>query len=271
MNDLRNFLLLFLLLHGLYGLGQSSYDIPLPDKGELSVDVYDASIRVIGISGNEASVKILQYGSNKPANTKQSPNYDVKLEGNKLLVFKKEGTPSGGGLRNILIEVKIPTSYACKLNTYYGKSLKVEGVNGDLILDNYYGGIEVKDPGGRLEVNSFESLVSLQGLKASAIVHSTDGNIQARFEEIPPNFASIFSSNEGNISISLPGDASLIVGMDTFNGKIESDFKLGIPAGDFSAKKGFNPKFSYRSINQGDSQSFLTIKNYFGNINLLKN
>jgi len=258
--------LIGLLLLSLSCLAQHSYEIALPEKGELNIDVYDASIRVMGVAGTTASVEILKEGSEKPASNKEIPHYDIKKDGNKLLIEKKESYR----IKDILILVKIPWNFSCKLETYYGKKLEVSDIKSDVLADAYYGDISVKNCEARIEVNSFEGLLKLDGLQESVIAHNTEGDIEATFAKIPASFSSIFSSNKGNISIELKANENLLVAMDTYFGKINSQFKLGIPDASELPNPGLKNKLSYRSLNQGSKEKVLTIKNYFGNINLRK-
>ncbi|MDW3648967.1 MAG: DUF4097 family beta strand repeat-containing protein [Bacteroidia bacterium] len=259
------FILLLSLLSSTFA--QHRYEIPMAEKGELSIDVYDASIRVIGVAGKNASVEILKEGSEKPASNKEIPHYDVKKEGNKLQIVKKESYR----IKNILILVKIPWNFSCKLDTYYGKDLEVSNMKADLLADAYYGNVSVKNCDARIEVNSFEGLLKLDDLKESVIAHNTEGDIQASFQHIPASFSSIFSSNKGNIKIKLNTNEKLLVAMDTYFGKINSQFKLGIPDASELPNPDRKNKLSFRTINQGSKAKVLTIKNYFGNIDLLKN
>lgn len=255
-----------LLLLSLPGFSQNTYTLSLPERGELDIDVYDASVQVNGIEGTSAMVTFLKEGARKPASSRELPHYDVRWEDDKLRIFKKKSHR----IKGILIQIDIPKHFSCRVKTHFGKKVEIQDVVGDVVVDAYFGEVNIQDCHGRIEVNSFEGLVTLKELSNSAIVHNTEGDIQASFQQLPPGFTSIFSSNKGHIQIKLESNVKLLIALDTYFGKIDSQFQLGIPDAKAFPQLPARSSFSYRTINRGANDVRLTVKNYFGNIELLK-
>jgi hypothetical protein len=94
------------------------------------------------------------------------------------------------------------------------------------VKDN--GGIEVDGVTGEMEINNINGPVRLDHLAGSALVNTVDGDIFGRFDRLAPGLPLAFTSVYGKIDVAFPPDADLTVKMKTDRGSIFSDFDIAV-------------------------------------------
>lgn len=140
------------------------------------------------------------------------------------------------------------------------------------------GDIAVENVNGELEVNNLNGAVTMHGVGGSVVAHSLNGRVAVTMTKVMPGKAMSFSSMNGDIDVTLPGDSKARVKMKTDNGEIYSDFEIRLepstkPAVEDSRGKGGHfrlriEKAMYGTINGGGPEfQFQTLN---GNIFIRK-
>jgi len=164
---------------------------------------------------------------------------------------------SMGRSRDLLVRVPFATSL--KIECMNGGDIKVERVSGDIELQNLNGA------------------VTAAGVSGSVIAHSLNGRVLVTLDKVTPDKPMSFSSLNGDVDVTLPGDTRGNVRMKTDNGEIFSDFdiKIGPSAAAPVVEDGRSKGGRYRvkvdgatvgSLNGGGPD--LTFKTFNGNIYL---
>ncbi|MGA2182954.1 MAG: DUF4097 family beta strand repeat-containing protein [Bryobacteraceae bacterium] len=96
-------------------------------------------------------------------------------------------------------------------------TLKVNSISGDITIDGV---------GGDLEVDATNGKATLTNVSGSAVAHSLNGGVVATFARVAPDKAMSFSSLNGDINVTLPGDTRARLKMKTDNGELYTDFDV---------------------------------------------
>jgi DUF4097 and DUF4098 domain-containing protein YvlB len=134
------------------------------------------------------------------------------------------------------------------------------------------GNIQVDHVSGEIDANDLNGAVKLTNISGSAVAHSMNEDVTVSFDKVTPGKAMSFSTMNGDIDVSLPGDTKARVKMKADNGEIYSDFEVRQEAGpagtkvtDTGRKDGrFHVQFEkalYGSINGGGPEMQFTTFN----------
>jgi hypothetical protein len=110
------------------------------------------------------------------------------------------------------ISLQVPVDTSLRLRSINGGNIGVEGVSGDLDIDNTNGNVTVSHVSG------------------SVVAHALNGRVLVSLDRVTPNKAMSFSSLNGNVDVTLPPDVKANVKMKTDNGEIYSDFDVKLDA-----------------------------------------
>jgi hypothetical protein len=110
--------------------------------------------------------------------------------------------------RNSELSIQVPVDTSLRLRSVNGGNIGVEGVSGDLDIDNTNGNVTVSHVSG------------------SVVAHALNGRLIVSLDRVTPNKAMSFSSLNGNVDVTLPADVKANVRMKTDNGEIYSDFDV---------------------------------------------
>lgn len=97
-------------------------------------------------------------------------------------------------------------------------SVKVRCTNG--------GDIVVEGVHGEMDVNNLNGRIFLNGVSGSVIAHSLNGEIKATVDRVDQGKPISFSTLNGDVDVTLPGDLRATFKMKTDNGEIYSDFDI---------------------------------------------
>jgi len=114
--------------------------------------------------------------------------------------------------RTVDITVTVPVHTSLSLKTVNDGNITVTGVDGELDIDNINGEVILKNVGG------------------SVVAHALNGKVLATFNRIDPLKAMAFSSLNGDIDVTFPGDLKANVNIRTDNGEVFSDFDVQLTA-----------------------------------------
>src|SRR5262249_48490745 len=99
-------------------------------------------------------------------------------------------------------------------------SLELKSVNG--------GKIEVSGVSGELDVENINGSIELKNVSGAVIANSQNGSVVATLDRITPNKPMSFTSLNGKVDVTLPGDTKARLRMKTDNGSVYSDFDVKV-------------------------------------------
>ncbi len=177
----------------------------------LVVNQIQGSITVRGYNGNDAIIEGSHVGSRSDRHDgmhriDQPGGMDITESDNTITV-------RGGVIQSTNITVQVPVQTSLKLKTVNGGRISVEGVSGDVEADNTNGSVVITDVSG------------------SVVASSTNGKVQVSLDKVTPNKSMSFSSLNGTVDVTLPGDTKANLRMRTDNGEIWSDFDVKVEGG----------------------------------------
>lgn len=182
-----------------------------PDKpATLSLDVPWADIRITGVDGDTVTVEsTLNQRNSKPARPGALRRLDNEVsfeltEKDNVVTLSLAGDNPWGG-HDAEFKISVPRNIALNLKTDAGGDLVVQGVEGDV------------------EINNMNGEVRLEGLVGSAVINTMNGEVRAIYAKPPQKPISITSMN-GEVDLRLPGDTKANIRMRTHNGSILTDF-----------------------------------------------
>jgi hypothetical protein len=117
----------------------------------------------------------------------------------------------GGGCCSDL-EIQVPARTNLELRTLNGGQISVDGVEGDLDVQNNNGAVVLTNVAG------------------SVVAHSLNGKVTVSLREITVNKPMSFTSMNGNIDVTLPSTTKANFKMRTDHGDVWSDFEIQLRA-----------------------------------------
>jgi len=132
--------------------------------------------------------------------------------------------PGGGGLqveefdnlikigalpsRSLHLTLTVPADTSLKLATVNHGDLVVEGVSGEIDVNNLNGNIHLRDVSG------------------AVVAHTLNGKLVAVLRAVTAGKAMSFSTLNGNVDVTLPADAKANLKLKSDNGDIFTDFEV---------------------------------------------
>ena len=104
------------------------------------------------------------------------------------------------------------------LRVPFDTSLKLKCLNG--------GDISVHHVSGDLELENLNGAVTATNVSGTVLAHSLNGRVAVSMDKVTGGKPMSFSSLNGDVDITLPGDTRGTVKMKTDNGDIYSDFEV---------------------------------------------
>jgi len=178
------------------------------------VDLMNGNIDVKAHNGKDVVVEMSGGGSNprrssrRPAEVDGLKRVDVFSTG--LDVEERENViqiGTGPRSQNTSVTVLVPQSTSLKLKTMTGK-VSVDGVKGEV------------------EANSMNGAVSITNVEGSVVAHSLNGKVIVSLAKIDGNKAMSFSTMNGDIDVTMPGDTKANVRLKNDHGEVWTDFEM---------------------------------------------
>ncbi len=264
--------------------GTRNIEVPLTDPGkpaELKMSAFQDSIAITGYNGKNVLVEITEKekkktghkheheadhkdGKNEKTASKNkgmykvagtSNNFIITEENNKILIKSKNMS----GSNYLHFSIKVPFSTSLNLKTHDNGDVKINRIDGDIVVKHYNGNILLTDIGGTVVANAM------------------NGDVKATFKKVALNAPMSFSTFSGDLDITFPANAKFNLKMNVEKGEIFSDFKLKTieKPNTSSKKRQKNGKFVvkvektiYAELNGGGEEVFF--KTYSGNIYIRK-
>jgi len=237
-------------------------NVPLTDPSRPSVvnaSLMNGGITVTGYAGKEVIVEARprgHEGESKP-DRKAEGMHRLDSRGTGLSVEEQDNQVNIGVRemnRDVDLTIQVP----------FNTSLKLKCLND--------GNIQVDHVSGEIDANDLNGAVKLTNISGSVVAHSLNEDVTVTFDKVTPGKAMSFSTMNGDIDVSLPGDTKARVKMKADNGEIYSDFEVRQEAGpagtkvtDTGRKDGrFHVQFEkalYGSINGGGPEMQFTTFN----------
>jgi hypothetical protein len=110
--------------------------------------------------------------------------------------------------RGSSLQIQVPANTSLDLKTINGGLIQVTGVSGEIETENTNGAIELKDVAGPVSA------------------HTLNGAVTASLIRVPADKPMSFSSLNGRVDVTLPGDTKARLRLKTNNGSIFTDFDV---------------------------------------------
>ncbi len=187
--------------------------VPFSDPSRpksVKISLINGGITVKGYAGKEV---IIEGRGDMVRNRREAPPgmHRIDAGGPGLQVEESENTMTIGTNRpgnSGQINLQVPFDTSLKLRTVNGGNIVVDGVAGDLDIDNTNGG------------------VTLTHISGTVVAHALNGKMLVSMDKLTPNKPMSFSSFNGDVDVTLPADARANVKIKTDNGEIFSDFDV---------------------------------------------
>jgi DUF4097 and DUF4098 domain-containing protein YvlB len=120
------------------------------------------------------------------------------------VVTIKTGIPG----RSESLSIQVPVNTSVELKTINGKGINVTGISGDI------------------DVECTNGAVVLTNVSGSAVAHTLNGSLTATFDKITAGKPMSFTSLNGKVDVTLPGDTKARLRLKSQNGAVYSDFDV---------------------------------------------
>jgi hypothetical protein len=255
-----------LLAASLSGMAQEAAEhvnVPLTDPSRPAVvhaSLMNGGITVTGYSGKDVVVEARprhEGGGDAKPDRKAQGMHRIESRGSGLSVEEQDNEVHVGiGAMNRTVDLVIQVPY----NT----SLKLRCLNdGDIKVDHVTGEVDADDLNGS---------VKLLNISGTVVAHSLNEDVVVTLDKVTPGKSMSFSTMNGDVDVTLPGDTKARVKLKSDNGDIYSDFDVHPEANPSSPKvsetRGKDGKFrlqfdkvTYGSINGGGPEMQFTTFN----------
>ena len=178
--------------------GQLTFENP---KGSIKVTGYDGEvILVTGTLRFRDAEKVVSDGMRRIV--QNALDISAEVNGNNVtLQCRTIG-------KTVDFDIKVPRNFSLKLKS----------------LDN--GTVEIVNINGEIEIENTNGDILLENISGSAVLSSVYGKISAVFREVNPNSPMMFTSFEGDITITFPETINARLKMKSERGEILSDFDI---------------------------------------------
>jgi len=200
--------------------------VPLSEPGKaykINVHVLNGSIKVSAYEGKEVVIDV--FGDSSRKHKEESEGGMRRIGGGSGLdVTAQEDnntvTVSSGLSRMAGLVIKVPQGLtSLKLNAVNQGDITVSGVSGELELNNVNGSITAKDISG------------------SVVANTVNGPVVVTFKSIDAKAPMAFSTLNGNVDVTFPGEPASNVKLKTERGGIYTDFEIAVDKSQPSVNK----------------------------------
>jgi DUF4097 and DUF4098 domain-containing protein YvlB len=129
-------------------------------------------------------------------------NFDVEEDHNVVTIG------AGRSWGNESIMVQVPTNASLNLSSINGGKIEVTGVNGELEISNINGSIVLNNVSGNV------------------VAASQNGAVTVNLDKVAAGKPMSFTTLNGKIDVTLPGDTKAKLRLKTDNGSVYSDFDV---------------------------------------------
>lgn len=255
-----------LLAASLTGWAQESPDrvnVPLSDPSRPAVvhaSLMNGGITVTGYSGKEVIVEARprhEGARESKPDRKAEGMHRIDSRGTGLSVEEQDNEVHigiGSMNRTVDLNIQVPFNTSLKLKCLNDGDIKVDRVTGEVDADDLNGSVK------------------LLNISGAVVAHSLNEDVVVTMDRVTPGKSMSFSTMNGDVDVTMPGDVKARVKLKSDNGEIYSDFEVrqeANPAGpklaethgkDGRFKVQFD-KVTYGSINGGGAEMQFTTFN----------
>jgi DUF4097 and DUF4098 domain-containing protein YvlB len=181
--------------------------------GLVKVSLIHGSITITGYNGKEVVIEARNRTSSRRSKSAPDGLKRIDLRNSGLTVEEQNNVMSIGAAslaHPVDFTIQVPVKTNLKLHTINSGNVKVEGVDGEIEVNNVNGG------------------ATLTNISGSAVAHALNGKILATFARIDAGKPMSFSSMNGAIDVTFPGDLKANVRLKSEHGEIYTDFDVTI-------------------------------------------
>ncbi len=197
-------------------LAQDKVTVPISNPAQpvmVKVHLISGSITVMG-GGPASGVTVESSGSSRsrresrdvPAGMKRidmgGSGFEVEEDHNVITIG------SGRYMNSEHLTIQVPSNASLQLKAVNGGKVEVTGVNGEIEVENINGS------------------VVLNNVSGSVVASSQNGAITATLDKVAAGKPMSFTSLNGKIDVTLPGDTKAKLRLKTDNGAVYSDFDV---------------------------------------------
>jgi hypothetical protein len=170
-------------------------------KGSIKVTGFDGEVMLVtGALRFRDTEKVAGNGMRKI--DQNALDISAEVNGNNVLL---QCRTTG---KTIDFDIKVPRNTSLKLKS----------------LDN--GNVDIVNINGEIEIENANGDITLENIAGSAVLSSVYGKISASFKAVNPKSPMMFTSFEGDISVTFPGTINARLKMKSEKGQILSDFDI---------------------------------------------
>ena len=202
---------------------QAGFIIPLSNHGDpssLEIEPYYASVHITGSTRKD--IELIVEGRMKSGSQNADFLFDFMEEDNHVEIVKK-GSARDKGLTLIF---EVPYNCAISVDAHFAKEIQISGLQTDVTIKTQTGDIEVTDLNGNLEASTFDGEIRALEVKGSVILNNTEGDIYASLIDWSEDDPMALSNIHGNIELVIPHDSPATFQIQSFKGKVSSDFNF---------------------------------------------
>ena len=233
-------------------------------KNDLRIEAEHSTRTMVGIKTAEGAIKVEAIGRRGPPNAT-----DFKITIPAWMEVKLSG---------VYTDVEVEGSQGeVRAETVKG-TLQVKGGRGFVSLQSVEGGVKVVGAKGKIELHSVNEGVEATNVEGELTAETVNGDIMledVRSTSVEATTVNgdicfhggiargghyYFGTHNGNVSLSMPENASAAVSVSTFNGEFESEFKAKLV--DTGGKR-----FSF-TLGSGDAE--IALESFEGTVRLLR-
>jgi hypothetical protein len=185
--------------------------------GTLEVGLVNGFIHVTGYGGKDVVVDAATRPAKASRNSETPAPGGMKrlssVSGLNLTVEEKNNhveVSTESYQRPVDLTIKVPQNFSVQLSTVN---------NGDIIVENV---------NGQLEVSNVNGAVQLTNVSGSAVATTVNGNLIANFKSVATGTPMAFSTLNGKVDVTFPGNARASLKMKSDRGEVYSDFDVAV-------------------------------------------
>ena len=195
--------------------------IPFRDPGgakKVTITLMQGGMTVKGYDGREVQIEASGRGSIRSSSRRPSgvtdgmKRIDSNASGLEITEENNIIKIDGGVMRPVSLTVMVPRQTSLVLRTMNGGVIAVENVAGEIDASNMNGAVTITNVSG------------------SVLANSQNGKITVSLDKVIADKAMSFTTYNGTVDVTLPGDVRARLKMKTDNGEIWSDFDIKLDA-----------------------------------------
>lgn len=211
------FLLSLWLGVGLYAQDGRQFTIDLSNPGQKGLLNISSQHGPVIIKGTNRKDILIQYQSLEQEGIKftemengltkisgGAPGFDVYEQDNKVQIessFMNKG---------VSFNIEVPVAFDISVQAFMQGDVKVENVKGEVVIENFNGGIEATGISGHVIANSF------------------NGPIKVSFNEVTPDTPMAFTNHNGNVDLTFPANLQADFKVKTDMGDLYTGFEMDV-------------------------------------------